>query len=86
MRAMSQRTRGRDLFALYRALTKFAKLVEPAAIIESFQHYLKQEGTTAGRAEFVAILAAHLKDRGFYTDMELLPRHQVSYDPQAAGK
>jgi len=86
MRAMFQRKRGRDLFDLYWALTKSAKPVDPAAVIESFQHYLKQEGTKASRAEFVAILDAHLKDRGFCSDMELLLRHQVSYDPQAAGR
>lgn len=85
MRAMFQRKRGRDLFDLYWALTKSAKPVDPAAIIESFQHYMKQEGTTAGRAEFVGILEAHLKDRGFCTDMELLLRHGITYDPQTAG-
>jgi len=84
-RAMFQRKRGRDLFDLYWALTKSAKPVDPAAIIESFQHYMKQEGTTAGRAEFVGILEAHLKDRGFCSDMELLLRHGITYDPQTAG-
>ena len=85
MRAMFQRTRGRDLFDLYWALTKSAKPVDPAAIIESFQHYMKQEGTKAGRAEFISILDAHLKDRGFCSDMELLLRHGITYDPQIAG-
>jgi predicted nucleotidyltransferase component of viral defense system len=85
MRAMFQRKRGRDLFDLYWALTKSTKPVDPAAIIESFQHYMKQEGTTAGRAEFVGILEAHLKDRGFCSDMELLLRHGITYDPQIAG-
>ena len=85
MRAMFQRKRGRDLFDLYWALTKSAKPVDPAAIIESFQHYMKQEGTKAGRAEFISILDAHLKDRGFCSDMELLLRHGITYDPQIAG-
>jgi predicted nucleotidyltransferase component of viral defense system len=85
MRAMFQRKRGRDLFDLYWALTKSAKPVDPAAIIKSFQHYMKQEGTKAGRAEFVGILEAHLKDRGFCSDMEPLLRHGISYDPQSAG-
>ncbi|HRZ56913.1 MAG TPA: nucleotidyl transferase AbiEii/AbiGii toxin family protein [Candidatus Paceibacterota bacterium] len=86
MRAMFQRKRGRDLFDLYWALTKSAKSVEPAAIIESFQHYMKQEGTRAGRAEFVAILDAHLKDRGFCSDTEPLLRSGINYDPQLAGR
>jgi len=85
MRAMFQRKRGRDLFDLYWALTKSASPVDPSAIIESFQHYMKQEGTKAGRAEFVGILEAHLKDRGFCSDMEPLLRSGISYDPQSAG-
>ena len=85
MRAMFQRKRGRDLFDLYWALTKSPSSVDPAAIIASFQHYLKQEGTTAGRAEFVGILEAHLKDRGFCSDMEPLLRNGINYDPRTAG-
>ena len=85
MRAMFQRRRGRDLFDLYWALTKSTTPVEPAGIIESFQHYMKQEGTKAHRAEFIGILDAHLRDRGFCSDMEPLLRAGISYDPQIAG-
>jgi hypothetical protein len=56
-----------------------------AVVKESFQHYMKQEGTKAGRGEFVGILEAHLKDRGFCSDMELLLRTGISYNPQSAG-
>ncbi len=86
MRAMFQRKRGRDLFDLYWALTKSTNPVDPAAIIESFQHYMKQEGTTAGRAEFIAVLDSHLKDRGFCSDMEPLLRSGIAYEPQSAGR
>lgn len=86
MRAMFQRKRGRDLFDLYWALTKSPTPVDPFAIIESFQHYMKQEGTTAGRAEFIEILEAHLLDRGFCADMGPLLRSGITYAPQAAGK
>ena len=86
MRAMFQRKRGRDLFDLYWALTKSPTPVDPSAIIESFQHYMKQEGTTAGRAEFIEILEAHLVDRGFCADMGPLLRSGIIYAPQAAGK
>ena len=85
MRALFQRKRARDLFDLYWALTKSVSSVDPSSIIESFQHYMKQEGTRAGRAEFVGILEAHLKDRGFCSDTEPLLRHGVVYDPQSAG-
>ncbi len=86
MRAMFQRKRGRDLFDLYWALTKSPTPVDPAAIIASFEHYLKQEGTKAGRAEFIGVLDNHLKDRGFCSDMQPLLRTDIHYDPQAAGK
>ena len=79
MRAMFQRKRGRDLFDLYWALTQSQSPVDPAAIIASFQHYLKQEGTNASRAEFVGILETHLKDRGFCSDMQPLLRTDITY-------
>jgi hypothetical protein len=47
---------------------------------------MKQEGTKAGRAEFIGILEAHLKDRGFCSDTESLLRRGINYDPQIAGK
>ena len=86
LRAMFQRKRGRDLFDLYWALTQSTSTIDPSEIIESFQHYMKQERTKAGRAEFIGILEAHLQDPGFCSDMESLLRDGISYDPKAAGK
>lgn len=85
MRAMFQRRRGRDLFDLYWALTKASPPVDPVAVVESFAHYLRQEGGTAGREEFITSLREHLKDRGFCSDMEPLLRQGLNYDPQSAG-
>jgi len=86
LRALFQRRRGRDLFDLYWALTLAKPPVIPAKIIESFQHYLKLEGSVAGQAEFVALLDAHLADRGFCSDMNPLLRVGIAYDPQQAGE
>lgn len=86
MRAMFQRRRGRDLFDLYWALTQSRTAVDPAEIILSFEHYLKQEGAKAKRAEFIRTLEAHLKDRGFCSDMKALLRSGLEYDPQLAGE
>ena len=86
MRALFQRKRGRDLFDLYWALTHSPTPVDPPAIIASFEHYLRQEGTKAGRAEFIRILDDHLQDWGFCSDMQPLLRTGIRYDPQAAGK
>ena len=85
MRALFQRRRGRDLFDLYWALTLAKPAVVPTKIIESFQHYLKLEGSVAGRAEFISLLDAHLADRGFCSDMNPLLRTGITYDPQQAG-
>jgi len=85
LRALFQRRRGRDLFDLYWALMRAQPAVEPALVVESFRHYLAQEGGSAGRSEFVALLDAHLADRGFCSDMESLLRTGEHYDPQEAG-
>ena len=85
LRALFQRTRGRDLFDLYWALTMMRPPVIPERIIESFQHYLRLEKTVAGRAEFLAVLDRRLSDRGFCSDMTQLLRQGLCYDPQEAG-
>lgn len=85
LRALFQRKRGRDLFDLYWALTAADPKVTPALVIESFLHYLQQEGGRAGRAEFMGILDAHLADAGFCSDMDPLLRVGLTYDPQKAG-
>lgn len=85
MRALFQRTRGRDLFDLYRALTSANPRVKPDAIIASFLYYLQQEGGSAGRDEFIAILDSHLADKGFCSDMVPLLRVGTEYDPREAG-
>ncbi|MEI8289788.1 MAG: nucleotidyl transferase AbiEii/AbiGii toxin family protein [Verrucomicrobiota bacterium] len=86
MRALFQRRRGRDLFDLYWALTLAQPEVTPARIIESFQHYLKLEGSVAGRSEFIKLLDGHLADQGFCSDMNQLLRSGIAYDPQQAGE
>lgn len=85
MRALFQRKRGRDLFDLYWALKQAKPAVNPQAVIDSFLHYLRQEGASAARAEFLSILDSHLADRGFCSDMHALLRSGLSYDPQEAG-
>ena len=49
-------------------------------------HYLHQESSAAGRAEFVAILEMHLADREFCSDMDQLLRVGMKYDPHEAGE
>jgi len=87
MRALFQRKRGHDLFDLYWGLSRPARSpVKPERIIESFQHYMSQEGTVVPRDEFLRQLDARLADRGFCSDMDPLLRTGIAYDPQSAGK
>jgi len=86
LRALLQRRRGRDLFDLYWAMRAEAGLqVEPARIVESFEHYLRREGARARRAAFLERFDGHLADDGFLHDMETLLRAGLEYDPRAAG-
>jgi predicted nucleotidyltransferase component of viral defense system len=86
LRALFQRRRGRDLFDLYWALSQSKTGSHPKRIIDSFQHYLKKEGTIAHRKEFIDLLNGHLKDPGFLTDMDPLLRSGIEYDPHVAAK
>jgi predicted nucleotidyltransferase component of viral defense system len=87
MRALFQRRRGRDLFDLYWAFTASGAVpVDANRIIESFEHYMRIEGTTVPRADFLEQLDLRLADRGFCSDMQPLLRTGVHYDPQAAGR
>jgi len=86
MRALFQRSRGRDLFDLYWALTASnTASVDPGEIVRSFQHYMKLENTPVRRRDFLEQLGQRLADRGFCSDMEPLLRTGLSYDPAAGG-
>ena len=85
LRALFQRRRGRDLFDLYWALRNSTPPVDPAKVIESFLFYLRDEGTTAGRQEFIGILESHLADPGFRSDTDNLLRQGIDYDSLLAG-
>ena len=86
LRALFQRRRGRDLFDLHRAITIAGSGFDAAAVIDSFLHYLAQEETKAGRAEFIALLDSYLADPGFLSDMDDLLRQGIDYDPLEAGR
>ena len=84
MRALFQRTRGRDLFDLYWALTKSE--VDPVLIITAFMHYMRQEKSTARREDFIEAINIKLANKGFLSDMGPLLRAGIKYDPNLAGE
>lgn len=85
MRALFQRTKGRDLFDLYWALSQNSA-VECAEVIKCFQHYMREEETEVSRQEFLEHLDLRLQDSGFCSDMTHLLRSGLVYDPQEAGR
>ncbi|MGQ0653435.1 MAG: nucleotidyl transferase AbiEii/AbiGii toxin family protein [Betaproteobacteria bacterium] len=84
MRALFQRTRGRDLFDLYHALVTRPDL-RTESIIDAFLYYMKNEGTVAHREEFELALQERLRNRGFRSDMQPLLRAGLTYDVDVAG-
>lgn len=91
MRALMQRTQGRDLFDLYHAANfgphaTPACLIDGARVIEAFNWYLGNEGTKMNRDEAEHRLAHHLEDRSFRNDMRQLLRSDYGlYDVNAAA-
>jgi predicted nucleotidyltransferase component of viral defense system len=91
MRALMQRTQGRDLFDLYHA-ANFGSRATPACpidgsrVIEAFNWYLENEGTQMERKEAEHRLAHHLEDRSFRNDMRQLLRSDYGpYDVDEAA-
>jgi predicted nucleotidyltransferase component of viral defense system len=79
LRALLQRTQGRDLFDLYHAADFGTKAtpacaVEGAQTIEAFNWYLANEGASMDREEAEKRLRERLRDPGFRNDMDTLLR------------
>jgi predicted nucleotidyltransferase component of viral defense system len=86
MRALFQRTRGRDLFDLYWAMTETSTPIDKTKVIDAFVHYMEQEKSDATRDDFISAMDSKLADQGFLTDMKPLLREGLTYDPIIAGK
>lgn len=81
IRALYQRSKGRDLFDLWLALTELE--VPAEGILAAFEPY-KPEGLTAAKS--VANLQAKLEDRVFRADLDpLLSRTPDGYDIDSAA-
>jgi hypothetical protein len=79
LRALYQRSKGRDLFDLEIALRMLAP--EPARVVELFTRYLDRQGLSVSRAEFEANLARKMAAPVFLGDMGPLLRADVVFDP-----
>jgi predicted nucleotidyltransferase component of viral defense system len=83
LRALYQRSKGRDLFDLDRALGTLA--VDDARIVECFETYVERSGSSVTRARFEANLAAKLQEPSFRDDVRPLVSDAALYDPAAAA-
>lgn len=64
LRALYQRSKGRDLYDLAAAVQRFPKL-DLAKVAECFERYLEREGHRVSRAEFEESMAGKMLDPSF---------------------
>ncbi len=83
LRALYQRSKGRDLYDLAAAVERLPRL-DLAKVLECFSRYLEQEGHRVSRAEFEANMTEKMQDTGFHGDVEPLLATVAAYDPIAA--
>ena len=99
LRALYQRSKGRDLYDLAAAVQRFPQL-DLAKVVECFERYLEHEGHRVSRAGFEANMSGKMHDPTFHDDIEplLVPgafktdafdagafqTGPPSYDPEAA--
>ena len=89
LRALYQRSKGRDLYDLAAAVQRLLQL-NLAKVVECFERYLEQEGHRVSRAEFEANMFEKMQNPAFHADIEPLlvsgafQADSASYDPDAA--
>lgn len=84
MRAMYQRSKGRDLFDMWYAITQTG--VEPSRILKAWNFYMKHEDHTISKQEFIDNMEKKIKDKDFAGDMNGLIRMGKAYDAEKAGQ
>jgi len=82
LRALYQRSKGRDLFDLWYALVQ----LRPASdkIIHSYYEYLKLTGTKIRKDEFIANVNEKMQDDSFRNDIIGLLRPGTNFDIEVA--
>ncbi len=79
LRALYQRSKGRDLFDLWYALSEGTVSVEQ--IIKCFEQYMNDSGHRISRAQFEENLSKKILNPLFRADMKPLLRPGISWDP-----
>jgi len=84
LRALYQRSKGRDLFDLWLALA--TTRANPARIVDCFKAYMDHQGATVSRTDFETNLAAKTLSKSFLEDLRPLLRAGIHYDPAKAAQ
>ncbi len=82
LRAMYQRKKGRDLFDIWYACKNLE--IDPEKVVEGFNKYLKNEGSTISREDYLTNMKQKIKDDEFLGDTTALLRTDINYDHSAA--
>lgn len=84
MRAMYQRSKGRDLFDMWYAIKQTG--IESSRILEAWNFYMEHEEHSISKQEFIDNMEKKAVDREFVNDMQGLLRPGILYDAQEAYK
>jgi len=84
LRALYQRSKGRDLFDIY--YTYINKNLESEKIIKGFYEYLKNENLNISKSDFISNMEAKLMNSEFTGDITALLRTSVDYNSVDAWK
>lgn len=84
LRALYQRSKGRDLFDLFTASRRTS--VDWARVVACFTRYIEHEGARISRAEFEKNVHEKLADATFLGDVEPLIADGTTWDADAAAR
>lgn len=82
MRAMYQRSKGRDLFDMWYAIKQTG--IESSRILDAWNFYMEHEDHSISKQEFIDNMGKKAVDREFINDMQGLLRPGILYDAQEA--
>lgn len=82
MRAMYQRSKGRDLFDMWHAMTQTN--VDPSRILEAWKFYMEREDHSISKLEFIDNMEKKIPDKDFINDMNGLLRMGKAYNVEEA--
>lgn len=83
LRAFYQRKKGRDLYDLHMALTTLPDL-QHDKVIQCFKEYMKKEGNSVSKKDFLANIEEKLKHKEFREDITLLLAEGAIFDHDVA--